>query len=93
MPRHVGFGKESVWDTGVAPSIFMEALSESLAVVQTNIEVKSLRSISTRAVDKSGEHWEGSAEFVANFQELQVQRRPRSWDQASCELPVLRTNA
>lgn len=70
MARHVGFGKETAWDTPVAPSIFLEATSEGLAVVQTNIEVKTMRAISTRAVDKSGEHWEGPVEFVGNFQEL-----------------------
>jgi len=70
MPRHIGFGKESAWDTGVPPTIFLEGLSESIAVVQSNIEVKTMRAISTRAVDKSGEHWEGPAEFVGNFQEL-----------------------
>ena len=70
MARQVGFGKEVAWDTAVARTKFLEAISESLRVEKTPIEVQTLRSPSTRAVESDQTRAVGDIEFICNYQEI-----------------------
>jgi hypothetical protein len=68
--RHFGAGLESAWNTPVAPTVYAEALSETLELQNEMLEIKTIRTISTRKVERAFGVVRGDITCVGNFQEL-----------------------
>jgi len=66
--RHVGFGVETTVGTAVAPTRWLEALSESVQSEPVIASPPVLRSYSKRAIDQLHRPVKGNVEFLANYQ-------------------------
>ena len=72
MARQAAFGLESTWNTGVTPTKVLEAVSESLHVEKTSININTIRSPQTRSTENDQERAVGDINAVVNFEEVQL---------------------
>lgn len=64
---HIGFGEEIAYATAVAPTVFAEAMEESLQTEHQHAEPPVFRSNSTRVIDSLFSDNKGTCKWLANL--------------------------
>ena len=72
MSRHLGVGKETTYGTGVAPVVYFDIVSESLASKHNDEEIKTIRTWSSRQYETLSVSWSGDIEVIANFHDIGI---------------------
>lgn len=70
--QYLGLGVETTVGTAVAPTRFLEALTESIELVQNFDRIETLRSYSTREVVLLNRDVKGDSEILANYNGIGV---------------------
>jgi len=70
MENHLGIGVESVWDTPIAPDIWLEILSEAIRREPSYQPVESIRSVGPRAYSLGSVVSRGPFRAICNYQDL-----------------------